>query len=200
MKRPAVFLDRDGTVNEDLDFVTTPDAVRLLPGAAQALKALQDAGYLLLVVTNQSGVARGKMSEEVLCAIHERLDELLAEAGVELTDYYYCPHHPTEGEDDLYTFACRCRKPLPGLFLDAAEDYRVDRDQSFAVGDAARDLQAAEAAGIRSLWVRSGRTQEAAIDAAEPAVHPLARCADLAAAAQWILTNAPLPPSRGPAR
>ncbi|MBL8900345.1 MAG: D-glycero-beta-D-manno-heptose 1,7-bisphosphate 7-phosphatase [Planctomycetes bacterium] len=196
MNRPAVFLDRDGTVNEDLDFVTRPEDLHLLPGAAEALKALQEAGYLLIVVTNQSGVARGKLTEEQLCGIHEHLDELLEAHGVQLTDYYYCPHHPTEGDDEVYTYACRCRKPLPGLFLDAAQDYRVDLARSFAVGDAVRDLQAAEAAGLRALWVRSGRTREEELASATPAVQPLARCADLAEAARWILEHAPAPGRR----
>ena len=160
MKR-TVFLDRDGTIVEDLDFLTDLAQLRLIPGAAQAIRELNEAGFLVVVVTNQSGVARGFLSEKTLNEIHRQLAQLLQKEGARIDAYYYCPHHPTVGPPE-YRIDCDCRKPKPGLFLRAAKDLDLDLAKSFAIGDSLRDGEAARAAGVRALLVRTGPGSEAA--------------------------------------
>ena len=143
-KRPAVFLDRDGTLNENPprgDYVRSPDDLRLLPGVPEALKKLQGAGCLLVVCSNQSGLARGILTPEGVAAVNARLRELLAESGVSLAGIYYCPHD--RGSD------CECRKPKPGMLLRAAAELGLDLSRSWGVGDAPRDLEARRAARCR---------------------------------------------------
>src|SRR5581483_10333629 len=118
MPAPAVFLDKDGTLVEDVPYNVDPDRIRLLPGTAAGLRRLHAAGYQLVVVSNQSGVARGYFPESALAAVEARLRELLTSAGVPLAGFYYCPHHPA-GAVPAYTVACTCRKPLPGLVVRA---------------------------------------------------------------------------------
>lgn len=151
MSRPAVFLDRDGTVIREVDYLADPELVELFPGAGEALRELQQAGFALCLVTNQSGVARGRVSLEALEAIHQRLAELLAAEGVTLDDLQSCPHHPE------ITGPCLCRKPLPGMLLDAAERLDLDLARSWMIGDAERDLRAGERAGCRTLLVETGK-------------------------------------------
>jgi histidinol-phosphate phosphatase family protein len=148
---PAVFLDRDGTLIKEVDYLNDPDQVELIPGAGEALKALGAAGFSLVLVTNQSGVARGLFNLETLDRIHERLTELLHEAGTSLDGIYTCNHHPDFGAP------CSCRKPEPGLLLQAAQDLQLDLKRSWMIGDAARDLEAGRRAGTESLLVRTGK-------------------------------------------
>jgi len=148
---PAVFLDRDGTLIKEVDYLSDPDRVELIPGAGEALKALSASGFRLVLVTNQSGVARGLFNVETLDSIHERLTELLHEAGASLDGIYTCNHHPDFGPP------CSCRKPEPGLLLQAAEDLQLDLKCSWMIGDAARDLEAGRRAGAESLLVRTGK-------------------------------------------
>jgi D-glycero-D-manno-heptose 1,7-bisphosphate phosphatase len=154
--RPAVFLDRDGTINAEVDYLCEPGQLQLLPGVDLAIARLVEHGYLTLVVTNQSGVARGKLTEEKLDQIHARLEELLAPAGASLDGVYYCPHHPDFGVEPLRQ-PCDCRKPLPGLFQQACLDHEIDLASSWAVGDSPRDLEAAAAMGVPGLLVESGK-------------------------------------------
>lgn len=139
--RPAAFLDRDGTIIEDRGYLGDPAGVTLLPGAVDALRALRDAGYLLIVITNQSGIARGIFSAGDLARVNARMRELLAAEGVTLDGLYFCPHGP----DD----ACACRKPLPGMLHAAAEEHGIDLAASVSIGDQPRDAQAGAAAGCR---------------------------------------------------
>src|SRR4051812_7101588 len=122
MKHRAVFLDKDGTLVEDVPYNVEPSRIRLGPGAAAGLSQLHAAGFLLIVVSNQSGVARGMFSEDALTAVHERLKELLAEFGVSLSGFYYCPHHP-QGTVARYAVKCSCRKPEPGMIRAAASEH-----------------------------------------------------------------------------
>jgi D-glycero-D-manno-heptose 1,7-bisphosphate phosphatase len=140
--RPAVFLDRDGTIVDELGFLDDPTRVRLLPGAARAIARLNGAGLPVLVITNQSGIARGLLDERILARVHARLAELLAADGAHVDGFYHCPHHPEVGGP------CACRKPEPGLVLDAAREHGVDLGASWLVGDADRDLEAARRAGV----------------------------------------------------
>jgi len=178
--RAAVFVDRDGTINVNAtrgDFVKRPEDLRFLPGAARALRRLKEAGYLLVVYTNQSGVGRGVMTSADVDSVNARLAEVLAEAGAPLDGVYYCPH--VDADD------CECRKPKPGLLLRAASELGIDLSRSWGLGDGARDLEAARAAGCRVVLVH-GDSYPGQREAGE-ALSPEASVPDLAAAADVVL-------------
>jgi D-glycero-D-manno-heptose 1,7-bisphosphate phosphatase len=153
--RPALFLDRDGTLVEEVAYLHDPERVVLLPGVP-ALAAVAAAGVALVVVTNQAGVARGLYAEAAVGAVHRRLAELLAAAGVRLDAVLHCPHHP-EGTVPGYARACRCRKPGPGMLETAAERLGLDLAASWLIGNHPADVGAAVAAGARPLFVATGR-------------------------------------------
>jgi len=200
MPRPAVFLDRDGTVLRESSYLRSPETMRLLPGAAAAIRRLNRAGLAVVIATNQSGVARGLLSEADLEHIHQVLRERLRHRGAKLDGIYYCPHHSdpfgvaqgrpeprSRGEADLpqYRRRCRCRKPSPGLLLRAARELDLDLARSFAVGDSARDLAAGRRAGCRTVLVRTGYGRETEAELGKSAVDHAAD--DLPAAVDWIL-------------
>jgi D-glycero-D-manno-heptose 1,7-bisphosphate phosphatase len=148
MKRPGVFVDRDGTLIEEVGYVNHPSRVRLLPRAADAVHELRRAGRAVVVVTNQAGVGRGYLSPELVAEANAELVRQLAEAGTELDGIYVCPHDPDDG--------CECRKPAPGLLLRAASELDLDLTRSVMVGDKPSDLEAAAAAGIPGVLVLTG--------------------------------------------
>ncbi|MBB4361505.1 D-glycero-D-manno-heptose 1,7-bisphosphate phosphatase [Bradyrhizobium sp. CIR18] len=147
MNRPAVFFDRDGVLNEDDGYAFDPDKIRWVEGAQQAVKAVNDAGYLAFVVTNQSGIARGLYEERHVRSLHEWMSRELAIAGAHIDAFEFCPHHP-EGLVERYRVLCNCRKPQPGMIRVLLERYVVDIDASFLIGDKQSDLAAAQEAGI----------------------------------------------------
>ncbi|WGE54031.1 D-glycero-beta-D-manno-heptose 1,7-bisphosphate 7-phosphatase [Actinobacillus equuli subsp. haemolyticus] len=157
MANKAIFLDRDGTINIDHGYVHQIDDFQFIEGVGKALKQLQDKGYLLVLVTNQSGIARGYFSEEQFNQLTEWMDWSLDEDyGVVLDGIYYCPHHP-EGKGE-YKEDCDCRKPKAGMFTQAIADLNIDPTQSYMVGDKLEDLLAAEAAGVKTkVLVRTGK-------------------------------------------
>jgi D-glycero-D-manno-heptose 1,7-bisphosphate phosphatase len=156
--RPAAFLDRDGVLNQDLGYVHRVADFHWLPGAVQACKRLQDAGYALVVVTNQSGVARGLYSLADVDTLHAHMAQELALAGVTLTAVCACPHHP-EGLPGPYRQDCHCRKPQPGMLLQAIQAHGLDPARSVLFGDRPSDLQAGAAAGVaRCFLVGEGQT------------------------------------------
>jgi D-glycero-D-manno-heptose 1,7-bisphosphate phosphatase len=155
MPREAVFLDRDGTLIEEVHYLSAPEQVRPIPGAADAVRQLNAAGVLVVVVTNQAGVARGYFPERRVAEAHERLSALLAEAGARVDAYFYCPHHPTEGVG-AYRAECACRKPKPGMLLTAARELDIDLGRSWMIGDKPDDAEAGLAAGCRTILVRTG--------------------------------------------
>jgi D-glycero-D-manno-heptose 1,7-bisphosphate phosphatase len=157
--KPAVFLDRDGVLNEDRGYVHRWEDFSFLPGAIDALRQLQQKGYLLVVITNQSAVARGLCAEADVLALHERMRTVLREQGIELAGIYHCPHHP-QGSVPRYARACPCRKPEPGMILRAAQEHGIDLARSFLVGDKISDLEAGRAAGIPSLYLVVAPGQE----------------------------------------
>jgi D-glycero-D-manno-heptose 1,7-bisphosphate phosphatase len=157
--RRAVFLDRDGTITKEGEWIKHPGALELIDGAAEAVRALHEAGYLVIMYSNQSAVARGMITEQELAAIHERLQQMLERRGDRLDAIYSCPHHPTEGVGQ-YRVVCDCRKPKPGLILRAQREMDIDLARSWCVGDMARDLEAGEAAGVRGILVATGKGQE----------------------------------------
>lgn len=152
--RPAVFLDRDRTLIEDPGYISHPDQVRLLGGAAEAVSGLREAGFAVVVVTNQSGVARGLISEDGLKAIHLRMRDLLRAEGADLDGVYYCPYlDGPEAVREQYRLASDLRKPRPGMLLLAADELGLDLGSSWAVGDSLRDVQAGRAAGCRTILI-----------------------------------------------
>ncbi len=146
--RAAIFLDRDGTVIEDVGYLSDPDQVRLLPGALSALRRLRQAGFALVLVSNQSGVGRGFVTEAQAQTVHERMVQILGNGGVLLDGAYYCPHSPDEG--------CSCRKPSPEMVQRAAIDLDIDLERSFLIGDQFRDLEAGRRAGCRTFGLGDG--------------------------------------------
>ncbi len=178
-QRRAVFLDRDGTIIEDTGYIADPEAVRLLKGSATAIARLNAAAVPAIVVTNQSGIARGVLDEAAYTAVARRLDALLALEGAQLEAHYHCPHHPD------FTGPCECRKPGPLLYRRAAADHRLDLARSWWVGDRVRDVEPAERFGGRGLLI--GRRAEDAPSASEAARFPTVR--DLSAAVDIILEN-----------
>jgi D-glycero-D-manno-heptose 1,7-bisphosphate phosphatase len=185
--RPAVFFDRDGTLNEDVGYLDRLDRLRFYPYATDALRVLARAGYALVVVTNQAGIALGIIDEPIVEGIHAHITGRLAQAGVRLDGIYYCPHHPT-AKVERYRTECDCRKPKPGMVRRAAHDLQLDLTRSFVVGDRWLDVGVANAVGARGLLVRSGygATEEAhrpdGVEAVAVVDHAMA-------AASWILRN-----------
>jgi D-glycero-D-manno-heptose 1,7-bisphosphate phosphatase len=178
--RPAVFLDRDGTLVEEVPYLHEPAEVALLPGAAGALAALGAAGYALVVATNQAGVARGYYDEAAVARVHRRLRELLAAGGARLDAVLYCPHHP-DGTVAGHAGACRCRKPGPGMLEAAAARLGLDLPASYLIGNHPSDVGAALAAGATPLFGTTGRA------AVRPPPAGVAAFPGLAAAAAAVL-------------
>ncbi|KIX12890.1 D-glycero-alpha-D-manno-heptose-1,7-bisphosphate 7-phosphatase [Dethiosulfatarculus sandiegensis] len=185
-KRPAVFLDRDGTINREVNFLHRVEDLNLLPQVPEALIKLKQAGFALVVVTNQSGVARGIYGMEEVGQVHRALDEMLAQKGASLDAYYVCPHHPKEGKVPRFSKVCGCRKPLPGLLLRAAEDMGLDLGSSYMIGDRKRDVAAGLAAGCTSLMVTTGQDDGPAED---PSHTPDFVAHGLLQAAEWIIAH-----------
>ena len=164
----AAFLDRDGVLIEEVGHLHRAEDVRLVPGAAAAVRRLRAAGYRVIVITNQSAVARGLLTEEALERIHEHLRAELARDGAVIDDLLYCPHHPTEGQG-AYRIECACRKPAAGLLLEAQRRHGLDLGRSVLIGDKRSDLGAARRAGCRGVLVRTGHgaAEEARLPAEE---------------------------------
>ena len=195
MPQPAVFLDRDGTLNEDAGYLERIERLRLFPWSLEAVRLLRQAGYAVVVVTNQTGVGRGMLREEFVGETLDYLQTRLGAIGQRLDGHYCCPHDP-HAPLEAYRRACDCRKPRPGMVLQAARDLDLDLSRSVAVGDKWSDVALARNTGMRGVLVRTGygATQEAtprdglAADAVLP---------DLMAAVVWILREMPRPPSTG---
>ena len=183
MKRKAVFLDRDGTINIDSGYVYRKEDFVFIEGAVEAIAALKRAGYLLVVVTNQSGVARGLYTEQDVHNLHRVINEELQarEAGIDA--FYFCPHHPDVNHGP-YAGSCPCRKPEPGMLLQALSDLSIDPGASYMVGDSMRDIAAGKRAGIRSILIRGGGHSGVEADYVEK---PDAVVHDLRDAARYIL-------------
>jgi len=186
--RPAVFLDRDGTLIEEAGYLDRLERLVFYPFTVDAVRALNQAGLAVVVVTNQAGVARGIFREAFVGEAHAHISERLARGGARVDAFYYCPHHP-EASIEQYRIACDCRKPQPGMLRRAAADLQIDLSRSVVVGDRWHDLQAGRVVGARTLLVRTGygRTEEAA---PRPGVEADAIVDNLMEAASWILRAA----------
>lgn len=155
MKAKAVFFDRDGVLNEDVAYLYKIEDLRWVEGAREAVSYLTQLGYKIFIVTNQSGIARGFYTVDDMQKLHSYMQSELAACGGKIEKIYYCPHHP-EGSVAQYTCVCDCRKPKPGMLLQAMTEYAIDKEHSFLIGDGKRDVEAAEAAGIKGYLFTGG--------------------------------------------
>jgi len=171
MTVPAVFLDRDGTIVEDTGYLHDPDQVRLLPGAPEAVKRFAKAGYRVVLVSNQSGVARGFFDEQALARVHEKVEQLLNEQGAALDGVYYCPYlDGSAAKVEAYRRDSDLRKPSPGMLLQAAKELRIDLNRSWMIGDSASDVEAGRRAGCRTILLARNGSTAAATEARPTAV------------------------------
>ncbi|SHI16324.1 D-glycero-beta-D-manno-heptose 1,7-bisphosphate 7-phosphatase [Ferrimonas marina] len=182
--RKTVFLDRDGVINIDHGYVHTPEQFEFVPGVLEACHRLVEAGFQLIVVTNQSGIARGYYDEAQFAKLTEWMQAQFAQAGAPLTAVYYCPHHPEKGIAP-YVTACDCRKPEPGMLLRGKAEHQADMAQSYMVGDKADDMTAGKSAGVKAkILVESGKSvTERGIALADQV------CPALPQAVEWILSQ-----------
>jgi D,D-heptose 1,7-bisphosphate phosphatase len=156
MPNHAIFLDRDGTLNEDPGYLSNPEMVILFPGTGKALALLKKYGFLLIVISNQSGIARGMMTAADVDAVNEKINFLLSNDKVKIDAFYYCPDHPdyNNGEE------CDCRKPSPKLVFEAAKEFNIDLEKSYFIGDSLSDIQCGKNAGLKTILVRTGKGEE----------------------------------------
>lgn len=187
MSQPAVFLDRDGTINEQMGYVNHPDRFVLLPGAVPGIRRLNKGGFLVIVVSNQSGVARGYFPIDLVNEVHDLMQKELAAGGAFLDEVLFCPHYPG-GEVAEYAVECRCRKPKPGMITEAESRFHIDMSRSYVVGDRFSDLELAASKGLKGVLVETGYgLGEQLYVLPEKEIQPDHVARDLEAAAQWIL-------------
>jgi len=187
-RQPAVFLDRDGILIEEVGYLRRVEDLRLLPGVPEAVRRLNEAGLPVLVVTNQSVVARGLCTEADVTAIHTALAQQLQDQGAHIDRFYYCPHHPSEGRG-VYRMACKCRKPRSGLVYQAAQELHLRLSRSVVVGDKLSDLEAAWEAGCRAVLVLTGYGQETLKSLDGNPRRPDYIAEDLGGAVDWIVRS-----------
>ncbi len=183
-KNKAVFLDRDGTINEEVGYLDSLEQLRIFPAAFDAVRMINEAGMKVVVVTNQSGVARGFFDEDFVNSVHARINEIFREKGAFIDRFYYCPHHPTEGVG-RYRISCDCRKPAPGMLIRASEELDIDLSSSYVVGDMAKDIEVANNVGARGILVRTGYGKNVVTSDIKPAFI----AEDILAAAEWIMKD-----------
>lgn len=183
-KNGAVFLDRDGTINEEVGHLDSLEKLRIFPAAFEAVRMLNESGMRVIVVTNQSGVARGFFNEAFVETVHEQIRKRFREKGAFIDYFYYCPHHPTEGIGE-YRVECGCRKPEPGMLLRASAELGVDLPSSYVVGDTARDVELAARCSAAGILVKTGYGMETALSGIEPVYI----AEDILDAARWILED-----------
>ncbi len=185
----AVFLDRDGTINEEVGYITDLHKLRLIPGAGAAIRKLNEAGFKVAVVTNQAGVARGHFTEPFILKTHKLFLEMLRAEGAHIDGIYYCPHHPTIGNSS-YTIDCDCRKPKTGMIDRAAQDLDVNVNASYMVGDKWSDIEMGQRAGAYTVLVRTGHgSSEQDNERPSSVTDPDFVAHDLAEAVVWILQH-----------
>jgi D-glycero-D-manno-heptose 1,7-bisphosphate phosphatase len=191
-KNIAVFLDRDGTINEEVGYLDSLDKLKVIPSAYEAIRLINLNGMKALVITNQAGVAKGVFTEEFVNLTNERLQADLLRMGAKIDKFYYCPHHPTEGLE-IYRQECTCRKPAPGMLLTAAQELNIDLTRSYLIGDRFRDMEAGKKVGVRGILVKTGfgkgLLQDDGPDEATPEGKPDFIAEDILKAVQWILKD-----------
>ena len=183
----AVFLDRDGTINEEVNYLGDPAHLKLTPDAAKAIYLLNSHNIPVIVVTNQAGIARGYFTETQMHLVHQALDLMIAVENAKIDAYYFCPHHPTAGIGD-YKITCTCRKPHPGMLYQAAQDLQLDLSKSYLVGDKLTDIQAGNLAGCQTILVETGYGKEES-KTQQDETKPDQISPNLLSAIQWILSQ-----------
>ena len=186
--KPAVFLDRDGTLLEEAGYLDRLERLVFFPFAIDAVRLLNRAGYAVVIITNQSGIGRGMYKEEFVATAHQVISRRMTEGGARIDAFYYCPHHPA-ADIEHYRRQCDCRKPAPGMLRRAAADLGLDLARSFTIGDKWSDVQVGQAGGARGILVRTGYGRSSEI-APRAGVEPVAIVDDVMAAAAWILRQA----------
>jgi D-glycero-D-manno-heptose 1,7-bisphosphate phosphatase len=156
MSNPAIFIDRDGTINEDPGYLGDPNGVKLFPGTGEALALVKEAGFKIIVISNQSGISRGLITREAVESVNKKINELLAEEKTAIDGFYYCPFHPEFSSSE----ECSCRKPSPELVLKAAEDFNIDLSRSYFIGDSVADIKCGINAGVKAVLVKTGNGEE----------------------------------------
>lgn len=191
MPKCAIFLDRDGTLIEDAPYLHRLQDISIYPRALEAVRKINQSGLLAIVITNQSAVARGLLTEDRLQKLHQVLADRFCEKGARLDAFYYCPHHP-EGNGP-YRRVCRCRKPEPGLLRQAVEDFQIELSNSYLIGDRLLDVQTAARAGCGSVLVKTGygASELNSLPEAKPDIHPLYIAHDVLDGVNWILRQSP---------
>ncbi|MBW2047085.1 MAG: HAD family hydrolase [Deltaproteobacteria bacterium] len=187
MKRPAVFIDRDGTINEQMGYINHISRFVLLPGSAEAIRLFNENGYLVVVVSNQSGVGRGYFPLELVNEVHDRMKTLLAGEGARVDGIFFCPHYPG-GKLPEYSVSCECRKPGTGLIKMACESFDIDLENSYVIGDRSTDVELARNAGARGILVKTGYGR-GDLEYVFPGLpfRPFHTADDLLEAARWIV-------------
>jgi len=187
-KNKAVFLDRDGTINVEVGYLSNPEDLELIPGAARAVARLNDAGFVVVVVTNQAGVARGYFTEEDVIAVNRRMVEVLQQEGARIDGIYYCPHHPEFG-GETYRKDCECRKPNTGMVKRAIADLDIDVSRSYVVGDHMGDVLLGINSGARSIHVLTGHGTDEREKLIERGINTVYLARDLTDAVEHIIAR-----------
>jgi len=181
----AIFLDRDGTIIEDSGYISRPDQIKFIPGSIEAIKMLKEAGFKVFVITNQSGVARGYFSEDMLQTIDKVMHRHILNGGTHLDGIYYCPHHPEHGVYP-YKQECDCRKPQTGLIKKAVKEHNVDLAQSYMIGDHSCDMEAGANAGLKTLFLLTGHGEKEQTKVKHKPIHT---AKNLLEAVKWLLAQ-----------
>jgi D-glycero-D-manno-heptose 1,7-bisphosphate phosphatase len=188
----GVFLDRDGTINEEVGYLDSLDKLKIIPSAYEAIKLINQSDMKAIVISNQAGVAKGFFTEEFVNIVNETLQTDLNKRGARIDKFYYCPHHPTEG-NGMYLQNCNCRKPEPGMLLQAARELNIDLKRSYFIGDRFRDMETARNVGMKGILVKTGYgedlLQDDGPDRATPESKPDLIAEDILEAVQWILKD-----------
>jgi D-glycero-D-manno-heptose 1,7-bisphosphate phosphatase len=185
-KKPAVFIDRDGTINEQMGYVNHPSRFVLLPGVPEAFRILNQAGFLAIILSNQSGVARGYFPIELIYDIHSMMTQSIGKQGGRIDGIYFCPHYP-KGSVQEYSVECDCRKPGTGLVKQACENFEIDLSRSYMIGDHYTDMELAERANIKGILVRTGYGAGVIeYNLPDMAIKPCYIADDLLDAVKWI--------------
>lgn len=175
----TVFIDRDGTINVNLGYLDNPDNFQIYPGVAEGIKLLQDNGFKIIVITNQSGISRGFFTKEILEKIHKKMMKELSKKGASIDGLYYCPHHPDDN--------CNCRKPKTGMFEEAIKDHKIDVTESYVIGDRMLDVEAGYKLGCKTVLVPE-RKEMVKKERGESKIEPNYICDDFYSAVLWIIT------------
>lgn len=187
--KSAVFVDRDGTICEEAGYISNLDQFHLVPKAAEAIKLINESSLVVIVITNQAGVAKGYFPEEMVSHLHKKMESLLSERGASLDDIYYCPHHP-EGVVESYRKVCDCRKPASGLLEKASKKHSIDLASSYMVGDKVMDVELARRVGAKGVLVLTGYGKDSLQKINDTAAQKPAHVAcDLFDAVKWIMND-----------